>query len=124
MVEQAVILTLYCTSIDRMVVRNIIEGFAAKLDPLPMSKGASARGMNLSLGQSAGYINDIENGYNLPSMSSFFCICEYLRITPVEFFDADSKYPQKLDGLVSNLKHLNKKQLGNISSIVEDLLQK
>jgi DNA-binding XRE family transcriptional regulator len=54
------------------------EQFSKRLVELRMNKGASARDMSLSIGQSAGYINNIENGVNLPSMSVFFYICEYL----------------------------------------------
>ena len=50
------------------------------MSQLRQAKGVSARDMSLSLGQSAGYINNIENGVNLPSMSTFFYICEYLGV--------------------------------------------
>lgn len=56
------------------------EDFAKRLSALRQEKGASARDMSLSLGQNAGYINNIENGHNLPSMTVFFYICEYLGI--------------------------------------------
>lgn len=55
------------------------EDFAKRLSALRQEKGASARDMSLSLGQNAGYINNIENGHNLPSMTVFFYICEYLK---------------------------------------------
>lgn len=45
--------------------------FINRLVELRMSKGVSARDMSLSIGQSAGYINNIENGVNYPSMSVF-----------------------------------------------------
>ena len=48
--------------------------FARRMSQLRQAKGVSARDMSLSLGQSAGYINNIENGVNLPSMSTFFYI--------------------------------------------------
>ena len=54
--------------------------FARRMSQLRQAKGVSARDMSLSLGQSAGYINNIENGVNLPSMSTFFYICEYLGV--------------------------------------------
>ncbi len=60
--------------------------FARRMSQLRQAKGVSARDMSLSLGQSAGYINNIESGVNLPSMSMFFYICEYLGVTPEEFF--------------------------------------
>ena len=43
------------------------EDFAKRLTELRINKGVSARDMSLSIGQSAGYINNIENGVNLPS---------------------------------------------------------
>ena len=61
--------------------------FAKRLTELRMNKGVSARDMSLSIGQSPGYINNIENGVNFPSMAVFFYICDYLGVTPMEFFD-------------------------------------
>ena len=50
------------------------EKFAERLSQLRLAKGVSARDMSLSIGQSAGYINNIENKNNIPSMSPFFYI--------------------------------------------------
>ncbi len=58
------------------------EQFAERLAQLRTEKGVSARDMSLSIGQSAGYINNIENKNNMPSMTVFFFICEYLGVTP------------------------------------------
>ena len=69
------------------------EEFARRLTQLRINKGVSARDMSLSLGQSANYINAIENGVNYPSMTVFFYICEYFGITPSEFFDTENKNP-------------------------------
>ena len=60
--------------------------FADRLIALRVMRGVSAREMSLSLGQGAGYISHIENGGNLPSMAMFFEICEYLSVSPGEFF--------------------------------------
>lgn len=60
--------------------------FSLRLAQLRSEKGVSARDMSLSIGQNASYINNIENGKALPSMTGFFYICEYLNITPGEFF--------------------------------------
>ena len=64
------------------------EAFSKRLVQLRMAKGVSARDMSLSLGQNPGYINSIENNKTFPSMSNFFEICDYLNITPMEFFDS------------------------------------
>lgn len=100
------------------------EKFAERLAELRMAKGVSARDMSLSIGQSAGYINNIENKKNLPSMAAFFYICEYLGITPQEFFEFESKYPQKLDELIGYLKKLDDGQLENLMGIVKGLTKK
>ena len=72
------------------------HGFAKRLLELRTAKGVSAREMSLSLGQAAGYINNIENSNNLPSMAMFFEICEYLEISPQEFFDySDNKIQRR-----------------------------
>lgn len=97
------------------------DDFPARLTQLRMKKGASARDMSLSIGQNAGYIHNIESGKALPSMSVFFFICEYLSITPSEFFEMDSNNPSKVDSIVKDLKRLNDIQLDTIATLVKDL---
>ena len=63
------------------------EEFIKRLVALRQQKNVSAREMSLSLGMSENYINSLENGAALPNMTSFFFICDYLGITPQEFFD-------------------------------------
>ena len=97
------------------------EEFAQRLATLRNKKGVSAREMSLSIGQNAGYINNIESGKALPSMSAFFFICEFIGITPKEFFDTDSSRPELLRGLTDNLKKLDDAQLQSIATIVDGL---
>lgn len=59
--------------------------FYQRLIKLRTEKGVSARDMSLSIGQSPGYINSLENRNGFPSMQVFFYICEYLGVTPAEF---------------------------------------
>lgn len=100
------------------------EQFAERLAQLRMAKGVSARDMSLSLGQSAGYINNIENKNNLPSLTLFFYICEYLNVTPMEFFDYDTFNPNKIKEIVEDLKKLNSEQLDDIAKIIKHLAKK
>lgn len=99
------------------------QGFALRLAKLRMDKGVSARDMSLSLGQNAGYINNIESGKALPSMSSFFYICDYLGISPQDFFDTDTAYPDALSDMIEDLKRLDRQQLENIAFIVKGLIR-
>jgi len=61
--------------------------FSERLAQLRLAKGVSAREMSLAIGQSANYINKIENKHAFPSMLVFFSICEYLGVSEQEFFD-------------------------------------
>ncbi|MGN0634154.1 MAG: helix-turn-helix domain-containing protein [Oscillospiraceae bacterium] len=96
--------------------------FIWRLTQLRMQKGVSARDMSLSLGQSEGYINKIENGHALPSMMGFFYICEYFHITPAQFFDYDSENPLLSDELKENIKKLSPKQTSHILDIIKDII--
>ena len=85
--------------------------FPQRLTQLRAQKGVSARDMSLSIGQNTGYINSIENGKNFPTMKNFFYICEYLHITPQEFFEDGNADPETIRGLVENLKKLDGEQV-------------
>ena len=97
------------------------EDFSRRLCQLRENKGVSVRDMSLSIGQNPGYINSIENGISMPSMSAFLNICDYLTVTPAEFFDVDSQNPVRLRRIISDLKRLDEKQLGSIETIVKAL---
>lgn len=98
--------------------------FSLRLARLRYLKGVSARDMSLSLGQNPGYINNIERGKAMPSMEGFFYICEYLNVTPKEFFDTEDKNPEKLRAVIENLKLLENDRLENISMLIEALAKK
>ncbi|MCI6495821.1 MAG: helix-turn-helix domain-containing protein [Anaeromassilibacillus sp.] len=95
--------------------------FSLRLAKLREEKGVSARDMSLSMGQNPGYINNIESGKSMPSLSGFFYICEYLGISPKDFFDTDAKNPSKATELYSIARGLNDEQLNHLIAIVKDL---
>ena len=95
--------------------------FIKRLVQLRMNKGVSARDMSLSIGQSPGYINNIENGINYPSMTAFFYICDYLEISPKEFFDIDTNNPAKIHELIEIIKSFNNDQLNLIVQLAKGL---
>lgn len=96
------------------------EQFRNRLIELRMNAGISARDMSLSLGQSAGYINRIENGKMLPSMTVFFYICEFFHLTPAEFFQNDS-ISADIFRANQKLARLPQKKLSHIISVIMDL---
>lgn len=100
------------------------EDFQNRLIQLRTQKGVSARDMSLSIGQNASYIHHIENGRALPSMAAFFYICDYLGVTPSEFFDLDNENPGKLGPIVAKMKKLTDSELDGISTIITSITNK
>lgn len=97
------------------------DEFRTRLTELRVKKGVSARDMSLSLGQNAGYINNIENGKAFPSMSIFFYICYFLEISPKDFFNYSSEEPKLCADLIAKLETLDEEYLRSLSHIIDGL---
>lgn len=102
---------------DNTFVRNRISELRTK-------KGVSEYKMSLDLGHSKSYIQSISSGKALPSFSEFLYICEYLGVTPKEFFDADSSEPQLVCRLTALAKKLTPEDLTALINMAERLADK
>jgi len=96
--------------------------FALRLSQLRIQKEVSAREMSLSIGQNESYINRIENGLALPSMQAFFYICDYLKVSPAEFFN--DEMPVTSLELAKAAGELTEKQNKIIMSVVKEFTRK
>ena len=96
------------------------KDFALRLSVLRTKAGVSARDMSLSLGQSAGYIFNIESELNLPSMNMFFEICDYLGVTPCEFFAVDNNSAETSQ-LIDRILTLSPEQLELLKGILNQM---
>lgn len=103
---------------------DYIEWFYDRLTELRIQKGVSARDMSLSLGQSESYINKIENRRTLPSFTGFIYICDYLGLTPQEFFDDRLSAPSETKELLYELQKLTPEQTKHVIQIVKDITDK
>ena len=99
------------------------QWFSERLSQLRIEKGVSARDMSLSLGQSESYINKIENRRTMPSMAGFFYICDYLEITPQEFFDTDLVSPSKTAEITREISKLSPSKADHILQLIRDLAE-
>jgi len=95
--------------------------FGGRLAELRIIKNVSAREMSLTIGQSANYINKIENGVTLPSMAAFFDICDYLGIEPKDFFDRDKSNPSMVNEMLSYYIRLDNTAQLQVAGIVKGL---
>lgn len=59
----------------------------------------------------------------MPSLSGIFYICEYLGITPKDFFDIDAKNPYKALELYNIARELTDEQLSNLIALAKGLLK-
>lgn len=98
--------------------------FCKRLIELRLQKGVSARDMSLSIGQNAGYINSLENKKCLPSLTVLFYICEYLGVTPKEFFDEGNVNPTRLNEIIADLRLVKEPYLTSISTVIKGLVSK
>ena len=96
------------------------EFISKRITQLREAKGVSAREMSLDIGQNSSYINRIENEKAMPSIQGLLYICEYLGVTPAEFF-SDNRDPVQLKNLISEIESLSSNQIRILGDIVADL---
>ena len=61
-----------------------------RISVLRTKKNVSEYRMSTDLGHSKSYMQSISSGRSMPSLGEFLYICEYLGVTPREFFDEDN----------------------------------
>ena len=94
---------------------------ANRIAQLREKRRISARDMSLSIGQNPGYVNNIETGRAMPSMTNFFYICEFFGIEPKEFFDYDTENPGELRDVMEKMKHLGDEELAALGLLADRL---
>ncbi len=95
-----------------------------RISILRTKKGISEYKMSLDLGHSKSYVQSISAGRALPSLSEFLYICEYLGVTPKEFFDEETKDPQLVRELYNTSLSLEKEDLEVLLSMAKRLKEK
>ena len=105
------------------------EQFSKRLAELRTKKGVSARDMSLSIGQNPGYIRAIECGTTFPTMSNFFYICEYLNVTPQEFFIGKSIHFSEepsngMNALSDQLQQFDSEQVNALAAFIKTIVKK
>ena len=103
------------------VINNQETLFRQRLSKLRIKKGVSEYQMSMDLGMSKGYIQSISSGRALPRMEKFFEICEYLDITPIEFFTQENEEPHLVRSLADIAQSLEKDEIELLISIAEHL---
>lgn len=95
-----------------------------RISILRTKKGISEYKMSLDLGHSKSYVQSISAGRALPSLSEFLYICEYLGVTPKEFFDEETNDPQLIRELYNISLSLEKEDLEVLLTMAKRLKEK
>lgn len=95
-----------------------------RISYLRTKKGISEYKMSLDLGHSKSYIQSISSGKALPSMSEFLYICEYLGVSPKEFFDSGIEEPQLVNELNAHINGMSEDNLKALISVAIQIKKK
>lgn len=90
-----------------------------RITQLRLQKNVSEREMSLDMGRGHAYIHNIVSGASLPTMESFLDICEYLCVTPMEFFDCELTNPTNTKEIYNELKRLCKNDTNKLLNLLK-----
>ncbi len=90
-----------------------------RITELRMKKDVSEYKMSLDLGHSKGYIQSISSGRTMPSMSEFLAICDYLNVTPTDFFNNEITSPTLLQEAIDKMKNIPECDLKLIIQLID-----
>ena len=95
-----------------------------RISILSTKKNVSEYRMSTDLGHSKSYIQSISSGKSMPSMGEFLYICEYLGVTPREFFDDSLGEPQLVQKLYELTRIMSEDNLNVLINLAERLNNK
>ncbi len=75
-----------------------------RITQLRMQKSVSEYKMSYDLGHSRSYIYNISSGKSLPPMAEFLEICNYLGVTPSDFFNDSNENPILVQSAIEEIK--------------------
>jgi len=89
-----------------------------RISVLRTKKNVSEYRMSTDLGHSKSYMQSISSGRSMPSLGEFLYICEYLGVTPREFFDEDMKELQLVQTLYELTRNMSEADLNVLISSI------
>ena len=95
-----------------------------RISILRTKKNVSEYKMSTDLGHSKSYMQSISSGRSMPSLGEFLYICEYLGVTPKEFFDENISEPQLVQRLYQLTRDMPEADLKILISTAERLNDK
>ena len=100
------------------------EFIRERITALRIKKNISEYKMSRDLGHSNSYMHSISSGKSLPSLTEFLYICEYLDITPQEFFNEDIEDPIQVKELYNVSRNMSSDDLAVLLTVAKRLNEK
>lgn len=91
-----------------------------RITELRLQKDVPERKMSIELGHSTSYIRSIASGRALPSMPEFLYICDYLGVTPMEFFNESEHTTPIQQRAIQYIRQLDEEE----ARLIVDLLER
>lgn len=95
------------------------EFIRKRITELRLKKGVSEYKMSTDMGHSKSYIQSITSGRALPSLSEFLYLCEYLGVTPKEFFDDEVQEPLLVAQIMTEIRKMEQKDLSLLQELID-----
>lgn len=92
-----------------------------RITELRIKKGVSEYQMSLDLGHSRSYMQNIASGRSKPSIEEFLYMCEYLKVTPRDFFDESKEEPILVQKAIDGMRTLSDRDLIFLLSMIDRL---
>ena len=92
-----------------------------RITELRIKKGVSEYQMSLDLGHSRSYMQNIASGRSKPSIEEFLYMCEYLNVTPRDFFDESKAEPILVQKALDGMRTLSDRDLIFLLSMIDRL---
>lgn len=114
-----------CILIKTSEVFPVTESFIReRITELRIKKGVSEYKMSTDMGHSKSYIQSITSGRALPSLGEFIYMCEYLEISPKDFFDQNIIEPPLVRQLSTLTQSMSDKDLLLLINLANHLYEK
>lgn len=92
-----------------------------RITELRIAAKKSEREMSLDMGHSGSYINGIASGRIVPSLGEFLYICEYLQVTPEEFFHSENTLSMIKRKAIGQITQMDDKTVALLSNFIDRL---
>lgn len=97
------------------------EYITKRITQLRLLKGVAENRMSIELGHSRSYMQAISSGRAFPSMTEFLAICDYLDVSPKDFFEEENGNPMLIQEIAAKLKTLSNDDLQIVETVVNRL---